>query len=348
MKFSLSPANLGEILDRTANLYRSSFLVFVGIAAVPAGILLVSAGSVYLAGAWAREGDPAAAAAFGIVSLAFFLVACPVYLGVAALATSALTNAANDLYLGERTSIRAAYGKAWKCGWRALGLFVLQVLILYIAPGIMLAIVIGLTAAWSSVSGSKNENSQWIVFVLFSSALLVYVIWMLLRICLAFPAMVSEGLGAGAAFKRSWKLSKGTRARILVLYLLRTALSWMISLVIWVPALIAINLLPHANSAQHLSKTETIMGLLFYGSSFAAQAFVKPVSAIALVVFAYDQRVRTEGFDIEWMMRRAGMVSDAQPQRQTVPWLSAVSESPGTAAPAAPPEPPQEPTGETQ
>jgi hypothetical protein len=36
-----------------------------------------------------------------------------------------------------------------------------------------------------------------------------------------------------------------------------------------------------------------------------------PVYAIALVLFYYDQRVRQEGFDIEMLMRQAGM--DAEP-----------------------------------
>ena len=36
MTATLRPMNLGEILDRTFQIYRSRFLVFVGIAALPA------------------------------------------------------------------------------------------------------------------------------------------------------------------------------------------------------------------------------------------------------------------------------------------------------------------------
>jgi len=50
------------------------------------------------------------------------------------------------------------------------------------------------------------------------------------------------------------------------------------------------------------------MVFLVYGSSFAVQAFTKPVYAIALMLFYYDQRIRKEGFDIEWMMARAGLM----------------------------------------
>ena len=44
----------------------------------------------------------------------------------------------------------------------------------------------------------------------------------------------------------------------------------------------------------------------YYGSAFAVQALTKPVYGIALVLFYYDQRIRQEGFDIEWMMQRGG------------------------------------------
>jgi hypothetical protein len=41
MQTTLRPMSLGEILDRTAQLYRTNFALLVGIAAVYAGTLLV-------------------------------------------------------------------------------------------------------------------------------------------------------------------------------------------------------------------------------------------------------------------------------------------------------------------
>jgi uncharacterized membrane protein YesL len=41
MESNLRPLTLGEILDRTAQLYRTNFLLFAGIFAVYAGVLLV-------------------------------------------------------------------------------------------------------------------------------------------------------------------------------------------------------------------------------------------------------------------------------------------------------------------
>ena len=41
MESNLRPLTLGEILDRTAQLYRSNFLLFAGIFSVYSGVVLV-------------------------------------------------------------------------------------------------------------------------------------------------------------------------------------------------------------------------------------------------------------------------------------------------------------------
>ena len=46
-----------------------------------------------------------------------------------------------------------------------------------------------------------------------------------------------------------------------------------------------------------------------YGAYFAVKALTKPIYGIALTVFYFDQRIRKEGFDIEWMMQQAGMLA---------------------------------------
>jgi len=40
---------------------------------------------------------------------------------------------------------------------------------------------------------------------------------------------------------------------------------------------------------------------------FFTNSFIGPMYATGLTLFYYDQRVRKEGFDIEWMMEAAGM-----------------------------------------
>jgi hypothetical protein len=149
-----------------------------------------------------------------------------------------------------------------------------------------------------------------------------YFLWMLLRICLSFSAAVVEQLGAWAALKRATSLSVGTRGRMLVLYLLCMALSWILSVALTAPVMIVISLIPQMNTPQHEQTVGALFLFLLYGASFASQAFTKPVSGIAMMLFYYDQRIRKEGFDIEWMMREAGMEREPASPASAETWIA--------------------------
>jgi hypothetical protein len=159
------------------------------------------------------------------------------------------------------------------------------------------------------------------------AALVTYGFWMALRLSLAFPACVVEQIGVWDAVRRSSTLTRGTRGRILLLYLLGVALSWLLSLAITIPLAILIALLTGANTPQHAQTTGMITIFVIYGAGFAVQALTRPVYGIALILFYYDQRIRQEGFDIEWMMMRAGLVVPQAPQPGTDTLPSAVAEA---------------------
>jgi len=117
-------------------------------------------------------------------------------------------------------------------------------------------------------------------------------------------------------------LSSGTRGRIFLLYLLGMVLGWVLAVGVAVPAFIALALVPGLQGPQHSETLGMAMMFVSYGSTFAVQAFTKPVYAIALTLFYFDQRIRKEGFDIEWMMHQAGMVAPPSPEPEALPWLA--------------------------
>jgi hypothetical protein len=80
------------------------------------------------------------------------------------------------------------------------------------------------------------------------------------------------------------------------------------------------------------------MVLLFviYGAGFAIQSLTRPLYGIALVLFYYDQRIRQEGFDIEWMMLQAGLVTPPAPQPGAAPWLPPITPLPQPTEPVSP------------
>jgi hypothetical protein len=72
---------------------------------------------------------------------------------------------------------------------------------------------------------------------------------------------------------------------------------------------------------------------------FFTNSFIGPMYATGLTLFYYDQRIRKEGFDIEWMMQAAGMTV---PALAAEPVAAASTAEPGAASFTVP-EPPSAP-----
>jgi hypothetical protein len=318
------PLNLGEILDRTIQLYRERFLVYLGIAIIPTGVVVVFAGSIFLVlawfGVWQGNGSsaPLKNPAIGVVVVLLVgvlsLVALAGLLGVQSLSTAAVNHAVAGALAGRRPTIRGSFAEAWRRSWMYIGLYILQAVIVWIAPLavwfvalIVLSFMVG--AAGRGAPGQAAGAVVGLMTIFGLMAVGGYALWMLLCSSLAFPSCVVERIDAWKAFRRSFRLSNGTRGRIFVLYLLGYVLGMVVSMVGFVVLVIVMALNPKLNSPQNTQTMGMIMMLLFYGLSFAVQALTKPVYAIALMLFYYDQRIRNEGFDIEWMMERAGLVA---------------------------------------
>ena len=336
MNDPLHPLTLSEILDRTAQLYRSRFLIFLGVAAIPAGAIFVVATGAFAFVAWAGANAKHGATTIDILIWIFLSVlmvlVIPAGLAAGALGEAATSDAAARSFLGEAVSIRDAYKTAWKRGWRYLGLFILQWLAIAAAPAIVFCVAIFVMAA-SKISGvASNDPSPVFGGIVVTLALILgaFAVWMLLRVCLAFPVCVVEQTTAWRALKRSTFLSQGTKGRVFILYLLGLVLNQVLSLALAIPIVIALALIPGLQGQAHAEAMGMIGTFLFYGAVFVVRAVVKPVYGIALSLFYFDQRIRIEGFDIEWMMMRAGMMRAANavtPEASAAPELA--SEAPG-------------------
>jgi hypothetical protein len=326
MNEPLHPLRLGEILDRTAQMYRSRFLVFLGIATIPAGIMFVFFAGLFGLIAWMGSNGKQGMTS-GIVWAFVFvlsLLVVPATLGSSALGEAAMSDAAAKFFLGHPIAIRNSYKTAWSKGWRYLGLFLLQGLSIMAVPMIVFCVVIGIMIA-AKVSGfGANDPSPLFGGLLFLSLMLlgVFAVWMLLRLCLAFPASVVEQAGAWSALKRGTRLSEGTRWRILVLYILGIFLNQILTWIVAVPAMIALAFIPSMQGQAHARVQGMILTFVLYGAMFAVRALTKPVYGIALTLFYFDQRIRKEGFDIEWMMQQVGMVPPPAPSVPDAPDIS--------------------------
>lgn len=322
METSLRPLTLGEILDRTAQIYRSNFWLFAGIASVYSGaILVLNLLEIGVQEVLRLEHLARNLILLGAIGL---MVQFFVAFVVGGLAVAANNRAVGWVHLGERATIRGAYASILPRTGRYVWLmtiitFVIWTPLALVYGGYILAIYIwvhplskGAMQRSLENPGSSSANPQAVVMlglvtVLFGLLLcvgLAYALVMGLRYSLAIAASVVENLKAREAIRRSISLSKGSRGRIFVLALLVIVIQFGLILVTQLAFIVM--------SMRHgqLSVGARVLQQLV---AFATNTFIGPMYATGLTLFYYDQRVRKEGYDIEWMMQAAGMASAPAP-----------------------------------
>jgi hypothetical protein len=315
MNYQLRPLTLGEILDRTAELYRTHFSLFAGISAIFAtvmlGIQFLYVRSLVLMGypnlmANLRWGTAVAA----VVEVLGMMV-------LAGLSIVAINRAVSWVYLDQPASIREAARSVlprlrryvWLMttvafrAWTPMAVFYVAyfVLLFTLMPHDLLA---NPAAAQTAVRQNAGAFLEFGLGMLILAPLmllaLVYGVLMSLRYSLAVPACVVEDLPTGKAIKRSIELSKGSWGRIFVLALLVGMIRLLLGMLFGFPIIVL--------GLKHPGQPMAMQWLLLEQLGiYLSNALIGPIYAIGLTLFYYDQRIRKEGFDIEWMMRAAGL-----------------------------------------
>jgi hypothetical protein len=357
METNLRPLTLGEILDRTAQLYRSNFVLFAGIFAVYAGALLVM-GLLQIGLGVLLNAQHMAGALVWMTVIAVGVEVLLICLLFGA-ATAAISRAVAWVHLGEPATIRGAYQSIMPRLGRYLWLMTITAFRVYAPIVLLYAGFLGMIAFYGGFKGvgtntgaaaqhAAAANTQAllvlgivsIAFVLLIIPVGIYTILMSLRYSLAIPACVVENMKARTAIRRSIELAKGSWGRIFLLALLVGIIK--LGLVAVTQFFIFVAAFKHSGQppGPGLSALSQII-------SFFTNSFLGPIWATGITLFYYDQRVRKEGFDIEWMMQAAGLTVPthvAEPVAASEP-ASAVIE-PGLALDAhfePPPPTPEDP-----
>jgi len=319
MESNLRPLTLGEILDRTAQLYRTNFLLFAGIFSVYAGVALVLNLLQIGLGVLLKAQHMAGAVVWmtvimtGVNVLILFLL-----LGAA---TAAISRAVAWVHLGEPATIRGAYLRILPRLGRYLWLRTITAFRVW-TPFVLL--YAGLVGALVYHGGFKGAGTQtgavnpqtaavfvvvFVAFILLLIPVAVYTTLMSLRYSLAIPACVVEDLKARKAIRRSIQLAKDSWGRIFLLMLLVGVIK--LGLVGLTQFFVVVLALKHPG--QPLGPGVMALSQVI---GFFTNSFLGPIWAAGITLFYYDQRVRKEGYDIEWMMQAAGLTA-AEPAAAT-------------------------------
>lgn len=199
-----------------------------------------------------------AAVGAAVSGLVFAIVA----LIVAAASQAATVVAVSQLHLGRPTSVSDAYARVRGRIGLVAGLTI--VMGIGIGVGMILLVIPGIifTMMWS----------------------------------LAVPVAVLEDLGVRDSMSRSSDLTKGSRWRIFVVWILFIVLTFAIAFLIEYPVGLVAGLMG--------ARAATSIGLQVASAiaDFIAQCLVAPLATIAFSLLYYDQRVRKEAFDLQHMM----------------------------------------------
>jgi len=311
MSDSERPLSLGEILDRSVQLYRAHFLLFTGLGVVPCAVGVAYWGGIAgLRQAMSRTGVGDHRTA-GLIFVAYLLLGAPVALAFSAWLRGAENFAALQIHRGERATFRSSAVYAFSRFRRHFWLFTLETMFSWVIPGVVSFIAVfglGVLLYFVAPSALDKTNSLTVGFTVLGLGVLLVAAcaWIWLRYSLAFAGSVAEELPARAAMRRSSSLSKGARGRVFVLCLMVYVLNLTIYFAINIPAghfLHASGALGH--NAPSLA-TAHLKQALSFGTSFLLSVLLRPVYVLSLMLFYYDQRTRKEGYDIEQLMARAG------------------------------------------
>lgn len=193
----LRPMSVGEILDRTASLYRDNFALFFGISLVPHVLVMA-----WVVTQLAIQGPPPRIEPRGLRDLVIFAGIIVEY-EVAYLFTQGPTAfAISELYYGRRTSVRASLlqvirrlGRLTRCVLLS-GFALFAGSLLFLLPGVFFAC----------------------------------------RLLVALPAAALEDLGARQSFGRSFSLTRHHSGRALGVYSLVLVLRIAVFLLILYPS----------------------------------------------------------------------------------------------------------------
>lgn len=313
---ALTPLGAGDLIDRAVRFYRSNFGTFIWIATPPIlfGTLISIAWTLlgrelFPSGPsknWSDEILSIFLAIFGtIIILLFQIVALLVVMG------GASRNFVRHLLFGEKITFRETYSNVKN---RLSGLIIASFIIVFLLGfigfiffwfGSVAALIGAGIVTW--VFSFFTPLAQ-ILSILVVAAIIFGIGWLFFLVVSRFAyipqIMLVEGQGIGSAIGRSTSLASGKGTRIYALFIFTLMATYSAMLLLYVP----------------LGWYAYISGLEFFGNDIDAipawyiianqlvtqisLILLSPILMIGLCLSYVDERVRSEGYDIELMAAR--------------------------------------------
>lgn len=307
LPWSVRPLSAGDVITDALRLMRSDFFRLCGtvaIAVVPANLVIAVVIYLFMRHMGRVPYTEPNVAALGVLFYGALLLGAASLWGlVIPFAQVALMRAITDRYMGRPVRIGRAYRWLVDHFWTVTGTVVLVALILaavltfIVMPGFFVVAVVAV------LSGPLAP----FVLVMGSLAVAAPMVIALFLVMLAVPTMVTEEEGGVYAVVRSVRLVMSQPTKVLLL----VTITWMMSL--------AISSLPGLfmpTPAVDLSGPTGIFD--YYGATALTTAITTALAGVTQSVIRtlrgsiylltyFDARCRTEGYDVEFAARKAGI-----------------------------------------
>ena len=293
----LKPMSTGDLLDRTARMYRLHLRPMLAILLVPTlGMFPFEAWLARKYGVWIRVQiglDPLAVPLFTL----FLLISNSAYVIGGAALIHYLSQRCMARPSGVWSSYRRTLGSALTISWVSF-----LVSLLWCGPVAMVS-AIGLT-------GVIYGGTWWWYYLSLTGVHLVIVVIGalvgLFRLSLAPIIVVIEKAPWTRALRRSWSLMRHNTWRAVVIFIFAGAASWAVSFVFWIPAYVLEAWRPGAFEGiwgtAELQLTEWVSS---------------PFYTIAFVLLYFDTLIRREALDLDLLtsnLKISGVAADAAPK----------------------------------
>ena len=316
----LRPLMFGEIMDGSFQTIRRNARAMLGaavlaqaLAAILAAVLTAaSATSAGFLDGWTGSITSAEATAFGVGFLAAVLVFVVLSLFISAVLQGAMVVPVARSVLNRPTGFRLMWALARS---RAGALLRLAALLL---AAVLFAMLI--PAVLSVVLAASLEGPGLLVLIPVFLGFIALYLWLYIKLMVAPAAVVVEELGAMAALRRSWSLTRGNWWRILGITLVVGILVGVISQVITIPISLLTTFLPgiispHGGSGE-AAVVAIVVGIVtaVVTALVGALGYAFQTSVMALIYL--DLRMRKDGLDISLLrLLESGADMDGIPGR---------------------------------
>ena len=293
----LRPLGVGDVLDRTFTVYRSKPLIFIGISAIWYLLLFlvfIVLGAIIFAGSlssFARQTTSpspefVAGAIVGIIGFGIVAVVVAIFLFSAQ--SAGIVHAAARRYLAREVTI----GESFRAGLSAAGRLFFAGLLVFLAIAALWLLVFVIGGIAAAVAREPVAGVLVIglgVIVAIAGTFYLAASWLVAPVI-----VVVEKLGPIAALGRSWRLSSGSRWRIIGIQALLGILNLVLSLLISgiFGGLAAAGQTEQPGQFGVSTVVQTLVNL-------ASTIIWAPVEWIAFTILYYDLRVRKEAFDLQ-------------------------------------------------